>query len=897
MRHYLFLILIAFLITFSSTGQVKDSTNLTSCGTPSLTREQAEAMSASFSQFQKSNKNSRLQGIQAVSLPIKIHIVLQDNGYGDISSSLNNVFSNLNFWFANMGVSFYQYGNIDYIYSTSAYYFNNSDESSLLDSYAANNAINIFFVGTFPDRGANVTGYAKFPIGDCCPSSQSYSTKNSNALFISTNFSMKYQAEKTIPHEMGHYFGLLHTHETYYGNERVNGSNCSSAGDQICDTPADPYEIITGVEVCKKKYSNGTCYWGCTNTDANGNIYNPQLDNIMSYYDGCGGRITAGQYNRMIWGYNVRTNPNPDLYSRYYIDGQLRFTYQANQSSLCVGSNLNLTFWQFGEFNSGNNFKIQISSNNGASYTDLSTLRNNKNSLQATIPSNLTQGNYKFRVVSTNPYIEAGASDVSISSTPTATISGNSEIFQTQSTDLKVQFTGISPWSFKLSDGTQITNTYNNPHIVKVTPNATTTYSIANLNNQCGNGTFSGSSAITVKPLTIATGDIAQSEICVESILNVPFTVNYTFPATSTFVVQLSDKDGNNFVNVPTQGNISPLKITIPNNLATSKNYKLRVVSSSPNVTGDANKTFIINSKPNITITKEEKIENFILKSNSQIGNQWLLEGKEISNANDSLLIPEKIGNYSARVSKGGCVVNSTNSILIKIDKPNLELEGENPFCDGSSAKLKAPKDFGTYMWFMGKDTLKNTSGELVVKNTGSLRVLVGRGKILSPQSDTLKIKTKPLPPKPTVSLENNGLKSSSTSNNQWLLSGIVLKDSTGQILRGVNAGAYTVRVTENGCVSESDAFLITSTEPVQSEFTMKLYPNPNEGTFWVEIPQTFKAWKLDIFDIQGKQLFSKLHLDKNSNREQVEIKGISGTYILRVTIDNTTQSLKFIIE
>ena len=507
-------------------------------------------MSASFSQFQKSNKNSRLQGIQAVSLPIKIHIVLKNNGYGDVSSSLNSVFSNLNFWFANMGVSFYQYGSIDYIYSDNYYSFSYyNDQKPIMENYAVNNAINLFFVGPL-DLGATKAGFANFPIGLCCPSSQSYSSQNSNSIFISTSFSMKYQAEKTIPHEMGHYFGLLHTHETYYGNERVNGSNCSSAGDQICDTPADPHEIITGVEVCRKKYLNGTCYWGCTNTDANGNIYNPQLDNIMSYYDDCGGRITAGQYNRMIWGYNVRTNPNPDLYSRYYIDGQLRFTYQVNQSALCVGSNLNLTFWQFGEFNSGNNFKIQISSNNGASYADLSTLRNNKNSLQATIPSNLTQGNYKFRVVSTNPYIEAGASDVSILSTPTATISGNSEIFQTQSTDLKVQFTGSGPWSFKLSDGTQITNTYNNPHIIKVTPNSTSTYSIANLNNQCGNGTFSGSSAITVKPLTIATGDIAQSEICVESILNVPFTVNYTFPATSTFVVQLSDKDGNNFVNV-----------------------------------------------------------------------------------------------------------------------------------------------------------------------------------------------------------------------------------------------------------------------------------------------------------------------------------------------------------
>ena len=190
MRHYLFLILIAFLITFSSIGQVKDSTNLTRCGTPSLTQEQAEAMSASFSQFQKSNKNSRLQGIQAVSLPIKIHIVLKSNGYGDVSSSLNSVFSNLNFWFANMGVSFYQYGGIDYIYSDNYYSFSYyNDQKPIMENYAVNNAINLFFIGPL-DFGATTTGFANFPVGLCCPSSQSYSSQNSNSIFISTNFSM-----------------------------------------------------------------------------------------------------------------------------------------------------------------------------------------------------------------------------------------------------------------------------------------------------------------------------------------------------------------------------------------------------------------------------------------------------------------------------------------------------------------------------------------------------------------------------------------------------------------------------------------------------------------------------------------------------------------------------------
>lgn len=884
LKHFITFVLL--LISFATIGQTTDTLKY-SCGMPQLNKEQSDAMALSFSQFQKTNKNARLQGIQAVSLPIKIHVVLQDNGYGDISSSLNNVFSQLNFWFANMGVSFYQQGNINYIFNSNYYSMNNSDEASILDNYAANNAINIFFVGSFPNRGANVTGYAKFPIGDCCPSNQSYSNKSSNAMFISTNFPMTYQAEKTIPHEMGHYFGLLHTHETALGYERVNGSNCSSAGDQICDTPADPNTSTTWTKIF--------CTTVFNSRDANGDRYRPQLDNIMSYYDGCGGRITSGQYNRMIWGYNVRTNPNPDLYSRYYIDGQLRFTYQANQFSYCAGSTVNLAFWQFGDFNSGNNFKIQISNNNGASYSDLSTSRSGKYSLQTTIPSNYAQGNYKLKVISTSPYIEAGSIDISVLATPTATLSGNTEIFQTQNTDLKVQFTGVSPWSFKLSDGTTVNNTSNNPHIINVSPNVTNSYSISSVSNQCGNGTFKGTANVTVKPLTITTGDVSPTEICVESILNIPFQVNFPFPNSSLFTVQISDKDGNNFVNIPSQGNTSPLKITIPNNLSSSKNYKVKVISSNPNVLGEPSKGFSINEKPIISINKEENPENFILKSNSQIGNQWLFEGQEIANAIDSLYIPEKIGNYSVRVSKNGCVVNSNNSILIQIDKPILELMGENPFCEGLSTLIKAPKGFGTYKWTLAKDTLKVDGNEFLVKNTGSYRVLVGRGKILSPFSDTLKINTKPNPPKPTVLIENTTLKSSSTINNQWYLGGISLQDSTGQYLKGFGSGTYTVRVTENGCFSESDAFLITGIEPNNNIFNLKLYPNPNEGNFWVELPQPYKLWQTEIFDVQGKIIYSKVHI--NSNKEQINIKPSSGIYIMRVTIDKLNQSINFVID
>ena len=55
-------------------------------------------------------------------------------------------------------------------------------------------------------------------------------------------------ATSTVAHEMGHCLGLYHTHNGTGDNngtpELVNGSNSSTAGDYITDTPAD---LIVGM--------------------------------------------------------------------------------------------------------------------------------------------------------------------------------------------------------------------------------------------------------------------------------------------------------------------------------------------------------------------------------------------------------------------------------------------------------------------------------------------------------------------------------------------------------------------------------------------------------------------------------------------------------------------------
>lgn len=90
---------------------------------------------------------------------------------------------------------------------------------------------------------------------------------------------------KTLVHEIGHFFTLLHTFNVNgcgggcRTEEMADGSNCATTGDLICDTPADPADPnYIDVRTCR--------YYGDIK-DERGNPYNPLINNFMSYYDAC----------------------------------------------------------------------------------------------------------------------------------------------------------------------------------------------------------------------------------------------------------------------------------------------------------------------------------------------------------------------------------------------------------------------------------------------------------------------------------------------------------------------------------------------------------------------------------------------------------------------------------
>ncbi len=100
-----------------------------------------------------------------------------------------------------------------------------------------------------------------------------------------------------LTHVLGHYFGLYDTYETRFGPELVNGDNCETAGDLVCDTPADPFIENSGIVYTDQ---NDPCLFTFTGRDAAGLFYVPHVANAMSLYsDGCGCGFTRGQLERI----------------------------------------------------------------------------------------------------------------------------------------------------------------------------------------------------------------------------------------------------------------------------------------------------------------------------------------------------------------------------------------------------------------------------------------------------------------------------------------------------------------------------------------------------------------------------------------------------------------------
>ena len=214
-----------------------------------------------------------------IDLPIQIHIVQKTNGTGGISLSVvESAIDNLNTYYINANIRFVALERINYINSDTHYYFDTNNEESLSRIHDVADVINLYIPYEINSDSTQLCGYAYYP-------------PSADRIIISKPCMAN---GSTLPHEVGHYFMLYHTHGISNGgktDELVNGENCYNAGDYVCDTPADP-NLQEGAA--------RNCSYTGEAKDANGDIYRPDPTNMMSYSSkACRSRFTKGQYARI----------------------------------------------------------------------------------------------------------------------------------------------------------------------------------------------------------------------------------------------------------------------------------------------------------------------------------------------------------------------------------------------------------------------------------------------------------------------------------------------------------------------------------------------------------------------------------------------------------------------
>ncbi|WP_136480629.1 zinc-dependent metalloprotease [Cognatitamlana onchidii] len=247
---------------------------------PELKKIEQEVLTRSFSKKTESKQN-----IQKV--PVQFHILRNSDDSVNIDAyAINQALENLNDIFIETQLKFYLYQNINYITDSDYIQWNKGDEVHVVKTDYTSGIINIYFTDNIKNSsGNNICGYSI--------------NKNNSHLIIMKKDCLNNGS--SLAHEMGHVFSLLHTHGPSNSNtssELVNGSNCDTEGDGICDTPADPCLSSNNVD--------NFCSYTGAEKDPNGDSYYPDTENIMSYSrKGCRNQFTPQQLARMYAYFNV----------------------------------------------------------------------------------------------------------------------------------------------------------------------------------------------------------------------------------------------------------------------------------------------------------------------------------------------------------------------------------------------------------------------------------------------------------------------------------------------------------------------------------------------------------------------------------------------------------------
>ncbi|WP_461107944.1 Ig-like domain-containing protein [Spirosoma koreense] len=208
-------------------------------------------------------------------------------------------------------------------------------------------------------------------------------------------------------------------------------------------------------------------------------------------------------------------------------------TSALTSSTLCAGTSISVPFTTTGEFNQGNLFSIELVSTADTTKKYAVSATATASPVTAPLPMTLVGGQYYVRVKADNPEIAITGSNspsvLTVRPQPSASLTGNQNIYVGYPANLTLTLGGDSPWTVVYADSVRSysATVTASPYLAEVRPTRTTTYQLVSVSNGCGTVPGSGSATVTVVPL-----------LAVDDPLDL-LVKTYPVPATSLLTIEL----------------------------------------------------------------------------------------------------------------------------------------------------------------------------------------------------------------------------------------------------------------------------------------------------------------------------------------------------------------------
>ena len=209
---------------------------------------------------------------------------------------------------------------------------------------------------------------------------------------------------------------------------------------------------------------------------------------------------------------------------------------------------------------------------------------------------------------------------------------------------------------------------------------------------------------------------------------------------------------------------------------------------------------------------------------------------------------------------------------------------------DSTIVKLTNYSKSDSTIWYVNNKVKATNTDQLVFKTNDTFYVTRIDTNGCTKTSDAIKLLKFSTPPTPLISRDTaNNLVSNATVGNIWYKNGTILSDTTQKIKPSGNEpnGSYTVKTTQNGCVSALSSpyyFLVTDVINLSANEFIKLAPNPfiNQLNFDFVV-KGYQRLNIEVYDLAtGMKVAIKQNLTAGIPITLGQLS--AGTYIIKVS-------------